>query len=80
MKEEHIPEILATALFTEHRIMQLLDQDESDGISFSVQFYTRSAIEYNKYITDVAPTLRAKANSKWGNQIVGFRTVMKTVQ
>lgn len=80
MKNDHIPEMLATGLFTHHRILQLVEVDESEGITFAFQFYTESAAHYKKYITEFAPSLRAKANKKWGDQVVGFRTVMKSVQ
>ena len=80
MKEEHVPEMLATGQFTHHRIMQLIDVDETEGITFAFQFYTETADHYQKYISAFAPALRAKANKRWGDQVVGFRTIMKSVQ
>lgn len=80
MKEEHVPEMLSTGLFTHHRIMQLVDVDETEGLTFAFQFYTESESHYKKYISDLAPSIREKANKKWGDQVVGFRTVMKSVQ
>jgi hypothetical protein len=80
MKEEHVPEMLSSGLFTHHRIMQLVDVDETEGLTFAFQFYTETEFHYKKYMTDFAPSLRAKANQQWGDQVVGFRTVMKSVQ
>lgn len=80
MKEEHLPAMLATGLFTHHRIMQLVDVDETEGITYAFQLYTESEEHYKKYIASFAPSLRATANKQWGDQVVGFRTVMKSVQ
>src|SRR4051812_43707164 len=38
MKDEHMPDILATGLFIESRLCRLLEQDETDGITYSAQY------------------------------------------
>jgi hypothetical protein len=80
MKEEHVPKMLKSGLFTHHRIMQLVEVDETEGLTYSFQFFTDSLSQYKEYIANYAPSLRAKANAKWGEQVVGFRTLMKSVQ
>ena len=80
MKEEHVPEMLSSGLFTHHRIMQLVEVDETEGLTYSFQFFTDSLSQYKAYIANYAPSLRAKAIAKWGEQVVGFRTLMKSVQ
>ncbi len=79
-QEEHIPEILATGLFTEHKFFRLLEQDESDGITYVIQYFAPSLENYKLYIEKFAPMLRKKAIEKWNDQFIVFRTVMKIVQ
>jgi hypothetical protein len=79
-REEHIPDILSTGIFTEHKFFKLLDQDETDGVTYVVQYFTPSRDNYNQYIEKFAPLLRKKASEKWGDRFIGFRTVMELVQ
>jgi ABC-type transport system involved in cytochrome bd biosynthesis fused ATPase/permease subunit len=75
----HIPEMLRTGLFTEHKIFHLLDQDEEDGPTYAVQFFLDSAEKYEEYVNRYAPVLRQKSIDLWGNQIIAFRSVMQLV-
>jgi len=78
-KSEHISEIMATAFFSEYKFFKLLDQDETEGITYVVQYFSSSLENYKKYIQQCAPLLRQKAIAKWGNRFVAFRTVMEIV-
>jgi hypothetical protein len=79
-KQEHIPEILATGLFNDGRLFRLLNQEEEEGITYVVQYFTSSLEKYNCYIEKHASKLRKKANEKWGQQFVAFRTLMQLVE
>jgi hypothetical protein len=77
--KEHIPEVMSTGLFTEFQFYKLLEQDETEGITYIVQFFSPSLENYNTYISQFAPKLREKAFAKWKQQFIAFRTVMKLV-
>lgn len=79
-QEEHIPEIMATELFSDFKFFRLLEQDDSDGPTFIVQYHTPSRNNYEKYIKQHAPVLREKAIKKWGNGFIAFRTLLQSVQ
>jgi Domain of unknown function (DUF4286) len=79
-REEHIPEIMATGLFESYKFFRLLEQDETDGPTYIVQYYTSSSEKYNRYLSQNAPVLRKKATDKWGSRFVAFRTLLETVQ
>ncbi|HVT85450.1 MAG TPA: DUF4286 family protein [Chitinophagaceae bacterium] len=79
-REEHIPEILATGLFTEHKFFRLLEQDETDGVTYVIQYFASSLENYQQYVEKFAPLFRKKASDKWKDRFVGFRTVMQVVQ
>ena len=78
-KEEHIPEIMSTKLFTEYKFYKLLEQDEAEGVTYVVQFFAPTKEHYQKYIDDFAASLRNKATAKWKDGFVGFRTIMQVV-
>src|ERR1700712_935908 len=75
--EEQIPEIMATKLFIKNSFFKLLEQDDSDGPTYILQFVTDNREKYNTYTNRYAPYLREKAFHKWGNKFVVFRTLMQ---
>jgi hypothetical protein len=79
MKGEHMPEVLATGLFTECKLCRLLEQDEVEGVTFVVQYLCQSIKEYNDYIDNHALTMREKSNKAFGGKFVAFRTVMEVL-
>ena len=78
-KDEHIPDVMSSGQFTENKFYRLLEQNETDGITYVVQYFASSLENYNRYMNDRALQLRQKALDKWGNQFIAFRTVMEVV-
>jgi hypothetical protein len=78
-KNEHIRDIMGTGMFTEFKFFRLLEQDETDGITYVIQYFTSSFDNYKKYVEKFAPLLHEKAFERWGNLFIAFRTVMKIV-
>jgi Domain of unknown function (DUF4286) len=78
-KDEHIPDVMSSGQFTEHKFYRLLEQSEPDGIIYVVQYFASSLENYNRYINDTSHTLRQKALDKWGNKFIAFRTIMEVV-
>jgi hypothetical protein len=80
MRNEHVPEIMHTGLFTHHRILRLLDVDESEGPTYAFQYYASSREKYDQYISQFAKELRAKTYEKWGEKFIAFRSLMQVVE
>lgn len=79
IKQEHIPEVMNTGLFHDYRICRLLEQDDSEGPTYTIQYATDTLENYYTYIQEHAPLLRQKAFDTFGDQFVAFRTVMQVV-
>ncbi len=79
LKEEHVPEVLATGCFTNATIVRLLEVDDSEGPTYAVQYVAESKALYNRYIENFAGILRQKSFDKWGNQFMGFRSLMQVI-
>ena len=79
LNEEHIPDILATGCFTNAKVFHLLEQEESDGITYCVQYEALNKSDYEKYISTYATEMRKKATEKWNNQFIAFRSVLELV-
>jgi Domain of unknown function (DUF4286) len=80
MKQEHIPEVLATGLFTHHRLLRLIDVDETEGPTYAVQYFTSAKEKYDHYMASHARELREKVLQKWGEQVFAFRSLMEVVE
>lgn len=77
---EHIPEVMATGLFDSFKFFRLLDQDETDGLTYIVQYLVSSMENYTRYINEFAPGFRKKITDEWGEHFVAFRSLMELVQ
>ena len=76
--EEHIPELMATGLFDDFKMYRLFEE-EGEGATFTIQYFTSSKDRYDQYINQLAPLLREKVFTRWGNQFISFQTVMELV-
>ena len=79
LKEEHVPEVLATGCFTNATIVRLLEVDDSEGPTYAIQYNAESKALYNRYIENFAGILRQKSFDKWGDQFMGFRSLMQVI-
>ena len=79
MKEKHIPDVMNTGCFTEFRFVRLLETDEAEGPTYAVQYYAATKVDYEHYIGHYAPDLRKDAIQNWGDNFIGFRSLMQLV-
>jgi hypothetical protein len=80
IKEDHIPKIMETKLFEKNTLLQLINVDEQDGVTFALQLYIISELKFDEYEKKIAPVLRSETKHVWGEQILSFRTLMRIVQ
>ena len=79
-RNEHIPEIMNTQLFNDHKLYKLLEQNEHDGNTYVVQYFCSTAGHLDEYLIKYAPALREKAFARWGNKFIAFRSKMELVK
>src|SRR6185436_5838174 len=79
LKEEHIPDIIATGCFTHATILRLIEINDTDGVTFAVQYHATGKKDYDRYIEKFAEAMRKKGFDKWGDQFIAFRTLMEVV-
>jgi Domain of unknown function (DUF4286) len=77
--EEHIPEVMQTGCFVKYQVARLLDMDETDGPTFTIQYYADTMEKYNEYIAVYSLALRKKGMEKWGEHFTAFRSLMEVV-
>ncbi|MEY2640153.1 MAG: hypothetical protein RIR90_1635 [Bacteroidota bacterium] len=79
MQEKHIPDVMATGCFEKFQFVRLLDTDETEGPTYATQYYAASKADYNRYLAQHAQVLRKDGTDTWGDNFVGFRSLMQVV-
>ncbi|MFN5370134.1 MAG: DUF4286 family protein [Bacteroidia bacterium] len=79
MKTKHIPDVLATGMFTENRFLRVLSTEEGEGFTYSIQYTAPSMEHYERYRAEFAPALQAEHTARYRDQFVAFRTLLEWV-
>ncbi len=79
MKEVHIPEVMATGLFTESKFFKLLHEVE-EGVNYSAQYFAGSMDHIRQYQVDHAPELQQKLKDKFDGHYAAFRSLLEEVE
>lgn len=79
-KEINIPGMMSTGLFYDHRFFKLLEQDESDGKTFTTQFYSEEKSLYEAYLMKYSENFEEKVFNKWGGNFIAFQSLLESVQ
>lgn len=78
-KEENMPQQMETGLFVSNKLFRLLDQDDTEGNTYAVQYTAATPEDYNTYIKEYAPALRKKATQQWGDKIISFHSALEVI-
>ena len=79
LKEIHVPEVKNTGCFSQATILRLLEIDDTDGPTYTIQYRAESKAMYNQYIEKFAGIMRQKSFDRWGDKFIAFRSVMQVV-
>lgn len=78
MKAAHIPEVMKTGYFVEHKICKVLVNEEQ-GTTYSVQYTAANMQDYEEYKEKHAPQFQKEIAAKYGSKLVAFRTLLEVV-
>ncbi|MEH0158211.1 DUF4286 family protein [Limibacter armeniacum] len=80
MTDVHIPEVMATGYFQEHKFLRLLDEVPGNtGETFAVQYIAESMDKLNTYIAEHAVEMRNKHEEAYKGKFVAFRTTLEVI-
>ena len=79
MRETHIPDVLNTGLFVDHKICHLLGEDESEGTTYAIQYFAKNMEDFALYNEKYAKALQNDHSQRYPNQYVAFRTLMEVL-
>ena len=79
MRQEHMAAVVATGCFEKYQLARLLEVDDTEGPTYTAQYFAPSRAQYHRYLEVHAPKLRQESISKWGDRVIGFRSLMQVV-
>ena len=79
MREEHIPDVLATGKFLSAKLTQVMVEEEMGGVTYSVQYTTVDKNTLERYYNEDAQRLQNDAQKRFPNKFVSFSTELKIV-
>jgi len=79
MKKVHIPDVMSCGIFQDFKLFHLLDQDESDGITFAIQYFCENLKAFKQYETLYATTLKAQHEARYANRYYAFRSLLEEI-
>ena len=78
MREEHIPDVMATKLFIDHKIYKLMNEVDG-GTTYAIQYFALEAEDINTYQREHAPRLQKEHADRYQNKALAFRTLLEQV-
>jgi Domain of unknown function (DUF4286) len=79
MQETHIPDVMATGMFVENRILRLIGDEDTGGTTYAIQYTAQNMEDYLRYRDEFAPALQKDALALFGDKFTAFRTLLETV-
>ncbi len=77
MRETHIPDVLATGMFSSYRLCRLLGHEHEDSEIFTVQCRVKDMALLMRYQQEFAPELQRQHRERFEGKFAAFRTVME---
>ena len=80
IKEFYITETINSGLFYDQRFFKLLDQDEHEGKTFIIQFYSNDRRSCDDYTLNQSKIFLKIMADKWGDKFIVFQSLLESVQ
>lgn len=79
MKTKHIPEVMATGIFTKAQINKVIAQGDSNN-TFAIAYTCASMKDLHQYQIKFSDELQQKHIARYGDKVVAFRTIMESIK
>jgi hypothetical protein len=79
MRELHIPAVIGTGKFHEATICKVMVQEEMGGVTYAVQYQSKSFELIEAYQKEEAIDLENEAQRIFGDKQLSFRTTLEVI-
>jgi len=79
MKNQHIPDMLATGKFFEAKMSRVMVQEETGGTTYSIQYGLPDKATLEAYYKEDANRLRKEGTERFADKFVAFRSELEVM-
>ena len=79
MRAEHIARVIATGCFDSYKLYRILEENQTDGITYAIQYFTTDTTRYFEYQEKYAQVLQKEARDIFPDKFTSFRTLLREV-
>jgi hypothetical protein len=79
MKEDHVPKVIATGCFTGHKFYRIMEENQSDGMTYAIQYFAPELSNYFDYKEKYAGPLQKEMKDTWPDKYTAFRTLLREI-
>lgn len=80
VREQHIPFMLESEVFSKPQVARVITNDEQDGTSYSVQFHIRDMQTLESWNEQFGKIFQQNCTEKFGTEAIFFATVLELVE
>nr|WP_293836928.1 DUF4286 family protein [uncultured Arsenicibacter sp.] len=79
IRAEHLPDIMATGLPAQHKLLELLTEIDNGGSTYTIQLLFPDQAAYDAYETIYAPKLHPQMQRRYAGNIYTFQTLLREI-
>ena len=79
LKSHYIPQAAASGLLHDPYLRRILNSENAEGESYSVQFYTQDTASLNQWLQQDGRALQQELIDRYQEKIVGFSTLLEEI-
>lgn len=80
LKSQYIPRAAASGLLHEPFLRRILNSENEEGESYSVQFHTQDMASLNQWLRQEGGALQQELIGRYKEKIVGFSTLLEEIE
>ena len=79
LKAHYIPQAAASGLLHDPYLQRILNSENEEGESYSVQFHTQDTASLNQWLQQDGRALQQELIDRYQEKIVGFSTLLEEI-
>ncbi len=82
LREQHLPAMLATGIFTSYKLCQLLgiNREGEEVTTFAIQYMAPDMQKLHAYQVHYAPQFNSDMAQRFGEKALAFRTILRVLE
>lgn len=77
LKEQYIPQAAGSGFLHSPRLMRVMNTEEDEGVSFSVQFHVKNVDTLNYWLQREGAAIHRAMTGRFGQRLAGFSTLLE---